>query len=100
MKDDVALERDDGDESDETESQEAETAIESIDRDSQGRLISEGGVINSIIITRSECSVYACWFSLDGEDTEIASEAYVHMISKIGPILNSPSPCLLPGNKP
>ena len=52
MKDDVAQERDDGDESDETE-QETETAIQSRrDGESQGRLISEGGVINSIIITR------------------------------------------------
>ena len=78
MKDDVAQERDDGDESDETESQLAETAIQSSrDGESQGRLISEGGVINSIIITRSEGSVYECWFSLDREETEIASEAYM-----------------------
>ena len=56
MKDDVAQEREDGDESDEIESQEAEAAIQSRDEVSGGRLISEGGVINSIIITRSAFS--------------------------------------------
>ena len=53
MKDDLAEKsEDEADESDEIESQEAETGIESGDGASQGRLISEGGVINSIIITR------------------------------------------------
>ena len=53
MKDNVAQEREDGDESDEIESQEAEAAIQGRYEVSGGRLISEGGVINSIIITRS-----------------------------------------------
>ena len=57
MQEEVAQESEDGDgESDEIESQEAETGIESRDRASRGRLISEGGVINSIIITRSKVS--------------------------------------------
>ena len=80
MKDDVAQEREDEDESDETESQDAETAIDSRCVEPQERLISEGGVINSIIITRSECSVYTCWFSMDRDETEIAPEGNVHMI--------------------
>ena len=57
MQEEVAQESEDGDdESDEIESQEAETGIESRDGASRGRLISEGGVINSIIITRSKVS--------------------------------------------
>ena len=59
MKDDVAQEREDEDESDETESQDAETAIDSRCVEPQERLISEGGIINSIIITRSE---FSCMF--------------------------------------
>jgi len=51
VKDDVAQEREDEDESDETESQDAETAINSRCVEPRERLISEGGVINSIIIT-------------------------------------------------
>ena len=54
MQEEVVQESEVGDdESDEIESQEAETGIESRDGASRGRLISEGGVINSIIITRS-----------------------------------------------
>ena len=57
MQEEVAQESEDGDdESDEIESQEAQTGIESRDGASRGRLISEGGVINSIIITRSKVS--------------------------------------------
>ena len=57
MEEEVVQESEVGDgESDEIESQEVEEGIESRDRASRGRLISEGGVINSIIITRSKVS--------------------------------------------
>ena len=65
MKEDVAPGREvEDDESNEIENQEAETGIESRDGASGARLISEGGEINSIIITRSEFSKesVACGF--------------------------------------
>ena len=81
MKDDVAQEREGGDESDEIESQQAETTIESRNGVSRGRLISEGGVINSIIITRSAFQTnisHHMWCSLDRKESVIAFEGDVH----------------------